>query len=120
MPQGPSLQALSPSEIRSRLFRPPGLAVITNALQTAAEKGLLKEEKRERHAIGIRAAVRTRGAASGSEPVYRLVPAKMAAALCHGLLTGAVLPSAEVSQLLLDLMKILGAPQEILEAFQQA
>jgi hypothetical protein len=112
-------QGLTPNEVRGRLSRPPNLAVVSDALQTAAEKGYLVEGLRERPPSGTGAAVRTRGGAIGPEPVYRLVPKKVAAALCHGLLAGTVAPSAEVRQALLGLVETLGVPPEVLEQLRE-
>jgi hypothetical protein len=109
-----SSEGLSPNEVRSRLAQRPSLAVISDTLQTATEKGYLIEEQRQRPASATGTAVRTRGA-SGPETVYRLVPKKLAAALCQGLLAGAVAPSGEVRQALLSLVETLGVPPEILE-----
>jgi hypothetical protein len=114
LPPSPQ-QGLTPNEVRGRLSRRPSLAVVSDALQTAAEKGYLVEGLRERPASGAGAAVRTRGGALGPETVYRLVPKKVAAALCHGLLAGTVAPSGELRQALLGLVEGLGVPPEILE-----
>jgi hypothetical protein len=113
------LQGLTPNEVRDRLARRSSLAVISDALQTAREKGYLVEEQREAPASETQAAIRTRGGAGGPETVYRLVPRKMAAALCHGLLAGTVPPSGEVRQALLGLVETLGVPPEILEQLRK-
>jgi hypothetical protein len=104
-------------EVRGVLGRGRSLPVVSDALQTATEKGYLVEEQRPRAPGGTAAAVRTRGTGGASpvETVYRPVPAKMAAALCQGLLAGRVSPSAEVRQALLGLAEDLGVPPAILE-----
>jgi hypothetical protein len=122
--QPASQQGLTPNEVRDRLSRRASLAVISDALQTVAKKGYLIEEQRERPSAETTPALPVRGVKGGAgtggpETVYRLVPKKMAAALCHGLLAGTVPPSGEMRQALLGLVETLGVPPEILEQLRK-
>jgi hypothetical protein len=121
LPRADAEPSVSPTEVRNRLSRPPDLQALSRALQRATDRGLLREESREWE---TGPAVRLRGSGdtpeSGEpESVYRLVPDKVVAALCQGLLAGTLALSREVWQALLGLVERLGLPEELRKALRE-